>query len=55
MFNDKQEMQSEVPVTLRFRVRLCYFCRILNKIGMGGYILVKLSSVKFYGNSLKVL
>jgi len=55
MRNDKQELQPEVPVSLRLRVRLCCFCRILNKIGRHGSILVKLSSVKFYENSFKIL
>jgi len=47
-------MQQQVRVSLRLRVRLRYFCRILNKIGIHGDILVKLSSVKFYENSFKI-
>jgi len=48
-------MQRKVLVSLRLRVRLCYVCRILNKTGIHDYILVKLSSVKFYQNSFKIL
>lgn len=48
-------MQAQMPVRIRLRVRLSYFCRILNKIGIHGYILVKLSSPKFYENSFKIL